>query len=67
MNIETALKSKSYIIDLDRVKFSLGFFSDLFNGEFFHQLSGSTFFCCQKHTPKSRKSNIWPRDSCMVL
>ena len=34
MNIE---KSKSYILDLDRVKLSLGFFlfSELFNGEFF--------------------------------
>ena len=37
MNIEMALKSSSYILDLDRVKLSLGtfFFSVLFNGEFF--------------------------------
>ena len=34
MNIETALKSRSYILDLDHVKLSL---------EIFYQLSGSTF------------------------
>ena len=35
MNIEMALKSRSYILDLDHVKLSLGifFFSELFNGE----------------------------------
>ena len=44
MNIEMALKSRRYILDLDRVKLSLGiFFSALFNGVVFHQLSGSTF------------------------
>ena len=32
MNIEMALKSRSYILNLDRVKWS---FSELFNGEFF--------------------------------
>ena len=46
MNIEMALKSRSYILDLDRVKFSLGnlvFLSCLMES-FFYQLSGSTFF-----------------------
>ena len=35
MNIEMALKSRSYILDRDRVKWSLGFFFELFNGELF--------------------------------
>ena len=44
MNIKMALKSRSYTLDLGRFKLSLGiFFSELFNGEFFCQLSGSTF------------------------
>ena len=36
MNIEMALKSRSYILDLDHIKLSLGllFFSELFNREF---------------------------------
>ena len=45
MNIEMALKSRSYIFDLDHVKLSLGIFfflSCLIEG-IFHQLSGSTF------------------------
>ena len=37
MNIEMALISRRYILDLDRVKLSMEFFfSELFNGEFFH-------------------------------
>ena len=42
MNIEMAL---SYIFDLDRFRLSFGIFifSELFNGEIFYQLSGSTF------------------------
>ena len=46
LNIEMALKSRSYILDLDHVKLSLGlfFFSELFNKDFFsHQVLGSTF------------------------
>ena len=45
MNIDMALKSRSYILDLDHVKLSLGLFVfyELFNRGFFHQLSGSTF------------------------
>ena len=36
MNIEKALKSRSYILDLDCVRLSLGFFcSELFNEDFF--------------------------------
>ena len=47
-----ALKSRSYILDLDRVKLSLEFFfSELFNGEFFHRLLGSTFIFV-RNTPQ---------------
>ena len=72
MNIEMALNSRSYILDLDLVKFSfrIFFFLSSLTEIFLHQLSGSTFFC-QKHTPKSRKFNIWPNftygtNSCVV-
>ena len=45
MNIEMALKSRSYILDLDRVKLSLGifFFLSCLMESFCYQLSGSTF------------------------
>jgi hypothetical protein len=45
MNIEMALKWRSYILELDRVKLSLQifFFLSCLMGNFFHQLSGSTF------------------------
>ena len=45
MNIEIVLKSRSYILDIDHGKLSMGlfFFSELFNKDFFHQLLGSTF------------------------
>ena len=45
MNIEIALKSRSYILDLDCVKLSLVifFFLRCLMKSFFHQLSGSTF------------------------
>ena len=44
MNIEMALKSRSYILDHDHVKLSLGIFFLLSClRESFHQLSGSTF------------------------
>ena len=46
MNIEIALKSRSYIFDLDLVQLSLGIFfflSCLIESIFFHQLSVSTF------------------------
>ena len=45
MNIEMALKSRIYILDLDHVKLSLGilFFLSCLIESIFHQLSGSTF------------------------
>ena len=45
MNIEMALKSRSYILDLDHVKSSLGifFFLSCLIESIFHQHSGSTF------------------------
>ena len=45
MNIEMALKSRSYILDLDHVKLSLGvfFFLSCLIESIFHQLSGSKF------------------------
>ena len=45
MNIEMALKSRSYILDLDRVKLSLGifFFLSCLMESFFHQLLGYAF------------------------
>ena len=45
MNIEMALKSRSYYFDLDLVKLSLGifFFLSCLIESIFHQLSGSTF------------------------
>ena len=55
MNIEIALKSRSYILGLDHVKLSLGifFFYELFNGKLFHLLSGSTFIFVKKTDQKS--------------
>ena len=46
MNIEIALKSRSYIRDLDRFRLSFGifFFLSCLMEIFFYQLSGSTFF-----------------------
>ena len=66
MNIEMALKSRSYILDLDRVKLALGifFFLICLMESFFYQLLRSTFIFCQKHTPKSRKFNVWPNFTC---
>ena len=60
MNIEMALKSRSYILDLDHVKLSLGifFFSGLFNGELITPSFRIYLYFCQKHTPKSRKYNV---------
>ena len=45
MNIEMALKRRSYILDLDRVKLCLEmfFFLSCLMGGFLHQLLGSTF------------------------
>ena len=62
MNIEMALKSRSYILDLDHVKMSLGifFFLSCLIESIFHQLSGF----CEKHTPKSRKFNVFPNFTC---
>ena len=52
MNIEMALKSRSYILDLDRVRLSLGifFFLSCLMERFFYQLSGSTFIFVKKKT-----------------
>ena len=49
MNIEMALKSRSYILDFDLVKLSLGsfYFLSCLMKSFFYQLSGSTFIFCQ--------------------
>ena len=57
MNIEMALKSRSYILDLDHVKLSLGilFFLSCLIESIFHQLSGPTFFLLSKtHTKKPK-------------
>ena len=45
MNIEMALNSRSYILDLDRVRLSFGifFFLSCLMGRFFYLLSGYTF------------------------
>ena len=45
MNIEMALKSRSYILDLDHVRLSFGifFFLSCLMEIFSYQLSGSTF------------------------
>ena len=53
MNIEIALKSRSYILDLDRGK--LPFFLLAFR--IYH-------YFCQKHTPKSHKFYVSPNFTC---
>ena len=55
MNIEMALKSRSYILDLDLVKLSLGifFFLSWLIESIFHQLSGSTFIFVKKTHQKA--------------
>ena len=55
MNIEMALKLRSYILGVDRVKLSLGisFFLSCFMESFFYQLSGSTFYICQNTHQKA--------------
>ena len=53
MNIEIAPKSRSYILDLDCVKLSLGFFSELFNGEYFcTSFQDLPLFLSKTHTKK---------------
>ena len=65
MNIKMALKSRSYLLDLDCVKLSLGiFFLSCLMKSSFHQILGSTFIFCQKHTPKSCKFNVLPNYTC---
>ena len=66
MNIEMALKPKSSILDLDRVKASLGiiFCSELFNREFFSPAFRIYLYYCQKHPPKSRKFKVLPNLFC---
>ena len=65
MNIEMALKSRSYILDLDHVKLSLGIFFLLgcLMESLLHQLSGYTFFVSKTHT-KNRKFNVSPNFTC---
>ena len=60
MNILIALKSKSYILDLDHVKSSLGifFFLSCLIESIFHQLSGSTFIFV-KNTHQNPESASW--------
>ena len=54
MDIKMTIKSGSYILDLDRVKLSLGiFFSDWFNGEFFSPAFRIYVYFSQKHTQKA--------------
>ena len=73
MNIEMALKSRSYILDLDRVRLSVGifFFLSCLMERIFHHLSGSTFIFVKNTNQKSRKFHVWPiftcsTDSCVV-
>ena len=55
MYIELALKSRSYILDLDCVNLSLGnFFSELFNGEFFTRFQDLPLFLSKTHTKKPK-------------
>ena len=55
MNIEMVLKSRSYILDLDRVSLSFGifFFLSCLMEIFFYQLSGSTLILSKTHTKKA--------------
>ena len=56
MNIEIALKSRSYILDLDHVKLSLGIFfllGCLVEWSLLHQLSGYTFIFVKNTHQKS--------------
>ena len=65
MNIEMAQKSRSYILDLDRIELSLTIF--FFLGrlmEFFLPAFRIYPYFCQKHTPKSRKFNVWRNFTC---
>ena len=59
MNIEMALKSRSYILDLDHMKLSFGIFFLLgcLIESLLHRLSGCTFIFV-KNTHKSHKLNI---------
>ena len=65
MNIEVALKSRSYILDLDRGRLSFGIFVFLscLMERFFTQVR-IYLYLCQKHTPKGRKFNVLPYFTC---
>ena len=56
MNLEMALKSRSYILDF--------LFSELFNGEFFSPAFRIYLYYCQKHTPKICKFIVLPNLTC---
>ena len=64
MNIEMALKSRSYILDLDHVKLSLGifFFLSCLIESIFHQLSGSTFIFVKNTDQKAANLTF-----CLIL
>ena len=72
MNIEIALELRSFILDLDHVKLSLGilFFLSCLLESIFHKLSGPTFIFVKPHT-KRHKFNVLPnftcgKESCLV-
>ena len=61
MNIQMALKSRSYILDLDHVKSSLGifFFLSCLMDSLLHQLSGSTFIFVKNTHQKAANFTFW--------
>ena len=61
MDIEIALKSRSYILDLDHVRLSLGifFFLSCLIESIFHQLSGSTFIFVKNTHQKTPNLRFW--------
>ena len=80
MNIDMALKWRSYILNLDHVKLSLPrtpqgpwefSFSELLNEEIFTPAFKIYLYFCHKHTPKSWKFIVLPNfsfrnSSCVV-
>ena len=66
MNIEMALKSRRYILDLDcaRLSFGIYFFLNCLMEQFFLPDFRIYLYFCQKHTPKNRKFNVSPNFTC---
>ena len=58
MNIEMALISNSYILDLNHVKLSLRIF-------FLLAVQWRALFLSKTHTPKSRKFDVLPNFTCV--